>query len=306
MIFDSFGDYIFYDGAMGTMLQKYGLKRGERPDVMNITAPGSVESVHRLYIEAGSDIICTNSFGCNQEALKQTGYSPEEVIFAAVSIAKQARNAAPADGSPSAAERQDKQTGAASRVKIALDIGPTGVLIDPLGDLEYDQAVEIFARQAIAGEKAGADFAAVETMSDLTELKAAIVAVVEHTKLPVLATMTFDKSGRTFLGCNPEDFAKTAESHGAAAVGLNCSLAPAEMFDTAERIAKATELPLIVKPNAGLPDPVSGEYSISPEEFARQMELFKKIGVRIVGGCCGTTPEYIRVLRETFTGRSSL
>jgi len=272
--------YIFYDGAIGTMLQKRGLKHGERPDIMNITAPDTVESVHRMYVEAGSNIICTNTFGSNTVALRGTGYSPDEVIAAAVAIARRACGGA---------------------VKVALDIGPTGALIEPMGDLEYGAAYGMFREQAIAGEKAGADFAAIETMSDITELKAAILAVKENTCLPVLATMTFDKSGRTFMGCLPESFAETAEGLGAAAVGLNCSLEPAEMYQTAERIAKATALPLIVKPNAGLPDSVTGEYSIGPEEFARQMAAFAKIGVRIVGGCCGTTPEYIKELRKTFS-----
>jgi len=272
--------YIIYDGAMGTMLQKSGLKPGERPDLMNITAPDAVESVHRMYVEAGSDIICTNTFGANADTLSGTGYTPETIITAAVGIAKRASG---------------------GRAKVALDIGPTGQLLEPMGDLEVFRAYELFAEQAIAGERAGADFAAIETMSDLEELKTAIMAVIENTKLPVLATMTFDKSGRTYTGCTPENFAETAERLGAAAVGINCSLEPAEMFVTAERIAKTTSLPLIVKPNAGLPNGVSGLYSIGPVDFAEQMAPFAKIGARIVGGCCGTTPEYIRELKRVFS-----
>jgi len=271
--------YIIFDGAMGTMLQRNGLKPGERPDIMNITAPDVVQRVHRMYVEAGSDIICANTFGANAEALRATGYTPEEIITAGIEIAKGASG---------------------GTVKIALDIGPTGRLLEPIGDLEFDRAYEMFKEQAIAGEKAGADYAAIETMSDLEELKAAILAVTGNTRLPVLATMTFDKTGHTFMGCTPENFAKTAEQLGASAVGINCSLEPAEMYTTAGRIANATSLPLIVKPNAGLPDSVTGLYSIGPEEFALQMAPLKKIGVRIVGGCCGTTPEYIRVLKRTF------
>ena len=273
-------DYYFYDGAMGTMLLKRGLKPGERPDIMNITAPDVVESVHRLYVEAGSDVICTNTFGANADALAETGYSPEAVITAAVSIAKRACGGA---------------------AKVALDIGPTGQLLEPMGDLELSRAYELFAEQAIAGEKAGADFIAIETMSDLEELKAALQAVSENTRLPILATMTFDKSGRTFMGCTPESFAETAERMGAAAVGLNCSLEPAEMYASAERIAKTTNLPLIVKPNAGLPDGVTGLYSIGPVEFAQQMAPFAKIGAKLIGGCCGTTPEYIKELKKVFS-----
>jgi len=280
MIFDSYGKYIFYDGAMGTMLQKRGLKPGERSDIMNITAPQAVEEVHRLYVEAGSDIVCTNTFGANSDALSGTGYSPDDIIFAAVAIAKRA---------------------CGGTAKVALDIGPTGQLLEPMGNLEYDKAYKLFYEQAIAGARAGADFAAIETMSDLAEIKAAILAVKENTSLPILATMTFDSTGRTYMGCLPEQFAETAEQLGAAAVGLNCSLEPSAMLETAGRIAKATGLPLIVKPNAGLPDKATGGYSIDPEEFAAQMLPFADIGARIIGGCCGTSPDYIRELRKAFS-----
>ena len=276
---DSDGGFLFYDGAMGTMLYGCGLKPGERPDVMNISAPEAVERVHRLYVEAGSDIIVTNTFGSGAVALRGTGHTPVDVISAAVAIALRASGGA---------------------AKVALDIGPLGYLLEPLGDVKYEKAYELFREQAEAGEKAGADFAAIETMSDIREVEAAILAVKENTGLPILATMTFDKSGRTFTGCTPESFAETAQRLGAAAVGLNCSLAPPEMYGTAERIAKATDLPLIVKPNAGLPDSQTGLYDIGPEEFARQMAPFAEIGAKIVGGCCGTTPEYISELRKIF------
>ena len=168
MLFDTFGDYIFFDGAMGTMLQKSGLVPGQRPDIMNMTTPDAVERIHRLYVEAGSDIICTNTFGANALALRGTGYSPYEVISAAVAIAKRA-------------------SGGTSL--IALDIGPTGVLLEPMGELEFDKAYELFKEQMIAGEIAGADLVAIETMSDITELKAALLAAVENIGLPVMATM---------------------------------------------------------------------------------------------------------------------
>ena len=295
MSFENFGDYIIYDGAMGTMLQKSGLKRGERPDVMNVSAPDAVEKVHRSYVEAGSDIICSNTFGANADALRATGYSPEDIITAAVAIAKRA-----ADGA----------------AKVALDIGPIGTLLEPIGELEYDKAYELFRQQAVAGERAGADFAAIETMSDLSELRAAILAVVENTKLPVLASMTFDKTGRTYFGVMPGEFAEMAGKLGAAAVGINCSKGPAEMVGVVEHIAEMSDLPLIIKPNAGLPDSVTGRYNIGPDEFASQMvRLIKTVeavsnaspGANgparrrriIIGGCCGTTPEYIRELRKT-------
>ena len=279
MLFDSCGKYIFYDGAMGTMLYKYGLKPGERPDLMNITAPEAVESIHRMYVEAGSDIVCTNTFGSNAINLAGTGYSPADIINAAVTVAKRA---------------------CLGKAKVALDIGPTGQVLEPAGELEYEKAYEMFKEMAVAGEKAGADFAAIETMSDLEELKAAMTAVSENTKLPILVTMTFEKSGYTFMGCTPESFVEAAEELGAAAVGLNCSLEPMEMLETAKRIAKAAKLPLIVKPNAGLPDGKSGEYHTGAKEFAEQMKGFAKIGARIIGGCCGTTPEYIRELKKAY------
>jgi len=270
--------YVIFDGAMGTMLQKSGLKSGERSDLMNINRPDVVENIHRLYVEAGSDIICTNTFGSNADNLEGTGYTPEEIINTAIAIAKRASE---------------------GRAKVALDIGPTGRLLEPMGDLEVKRAYEMFKQQAIAGERAGADLAAVVTMSDLEEMKAAIMAVKENTSLEILASMTFDKSGRTFMGCAPEDFAKTAESLGVAAVGLNCSLEPKEMLETARRISEATSLPLIVKLNAGLPAQTGG-YDTGPVEFAKQMLPYKEIGAKIVGGCCGTTPEYIKELRNAF------
>jgi len=279
MLFDSCGKYIFYDGAMGTMLYKCGLKSGDKPDLMNITAPDAVENIHRMYVEAGSEIVCTNTFGSNALNLEGTGHTPQEVITAAVSAAKRA---------------------CGNAAKVALDIGPLGHLLEPAGDIEYEKAYDLFKEMAIAGENAGADFAAIETMSDLEELKAALTAVSENTKLPVLATMTFEKSGFTYMGCTPEAFVETAEALGAAAVGLNCSLEPMEMITVAERIAKASRLPLIVKPNAGLPDGVSGRYNTGAEEFAAQMTEYAKIGARIIGGCCGTTPEYIKELKKKF------
>ena len=272
--------YVFYDGAMGTMLQKRGLKPGQRPDILNMTAPDAVGEVHRMYVEAGSDIVCANTFGANACALSGTGYTPEEIICAAIAIARRA---------------------CGNAAKVALDIGPTGQILAPMGELEAGRAYELFREQAAAGEKAGADFAAIETMSDLAEMNAAISAVKENTGLPVLATMTFDKSGCTFMGCTPESFAESAQRLGAAAIGLNCSYEPAVMIGTAERIAKATSLPLIVKLNAGLPDRETGLYSIGADEFAEQMAPYAGIGARIVGGCCGTTPEYIAALRKVFT-----
>jgi 5-methyltetrahydrofolate--homocysteine methyltransferase len=279
MLFDTPDKVIFFDGAIGTMLQGVQQQPGESPAVLSITNPKAVEDVHRMYVEAGSDIICTNTFGANAHSLRTTGYSPEEIIIASVDAAKR---------------------GADGRAKVALDVGPIGILTEPCGTLTRSQAYDLFAEQAVAVEKVGADFIAIETMSDLKELEPAILAFKENTSIPIFATMTFHKKGFTFMGCSPEDFVNAAESLGVAAVGLNCSLEPSEMYMTAERIIKATSLPVIIKPNAGLPDAKTGLYSLRPAEFAEQMLPFKKMGARIIGGCCGTTPEYIAELVKIF------
>ena len=296
MVFDNKNKYVICDGAMGTMLQKRGLKIGQRSDIMNMTSPEAVEDIHRMYIEAGSEIIFTNTFGANSIALRDTGYTPEDIITSAIEIAKRASR---------------------GEVPIALDIGPTGVLMEPIGDLGEERVYELFREQAIIGSKAGADLVVLETMSDINELKAAISALKAETDLPIMATMTFDKTGKTYLGCTPEEFVEVAESLGADAVGLNCSLSPIEMTDTAVRLAKATDLPLVIKPNAGLPDSVSGQYSVLPHEFSQQMmKLTEAVNnttnllsgaeqnegktrrTMLVGGCCWTSPDYIRELRK--------
>ena len=274
--------FSFYDGAMGTMLQQHGLKPGESPDLMNLTHPDVVESIHKSYIEAGSNLICTNTFGANRRNLSRMGYQVSDVISAAVEIAKRA-----ADG----------------RARVALDIGPLGELIAPLGSLSFDSAYEMFSEMAVAGEKAGADCVAIETMADLAEVRAAILAVREHTNLPILATMTFERSGRTYLGTKPESFAMVAEGLGASAIGVNCSVGPVALVPIVEKIASATSLPLIAKPNAGLPDHNTGTYDLTPEAFAEEMLAFEKTGVHIVGGCCGTNPDFIKALRSAFSGR---
>jgi 5-methyltetrahydrofolate--homocysteine methyltransferase len=277
---------ILYDGAMGTMLQKRGLKPGNMPDIMNITTPDAIEEVHRLYIEAGSNIICTNTFGANAFGLRDTEYTPEEVITAAVNIAKRAIETA--------------DTCSSHKTKIALDIGPIGQLLEPFGDLEIDEAIDMFKQQMIAGEKAGADFIAIETIGDLNEMEAALTAAKNHTNLSVLATMTFDKTGRTYMGVPTIKYGELAESFGVAALGMNCSLEPEVMYPVAAQISKETNLPLIVKLNAGLPEGKNGDYDVSPEEFALQLLPYLDLGMRIVGGCCGTSPDYIKELKKVF------
>ena len=265
---------IFYlDGAMGTMLQAAGLKLGERPEALCLTEPDVVENVHRLYVESGSDIIYANTFGANAHKLEGTGYSVQEIIPAAIAVAKRA---------------------AGDKAYVALDIGPIGEMLEPYGTLSFESAYDIYKEMIIAGRDAGADLVVFETMTDLYEVRAGVLAAKENCELPVFVTMSFEKSGRTFTGTCVESMACVLEGLGADAIGINCSLGPDEIYPIAERLAASTDLPLIIKANAGLPDPETGAYNVDAEEFAASMEKFTKLGLRYTGGCCGTDPEYIR------------
>ena len=266
------------DGAMGTMLQRSGLKPGEIPEVKNVTDPDMIRAVYRAYAEAGSRAIYANTFGANRLKLAGTGYTPEDVIAAAIRTAKE----------------EAAKTGAL----VGLDVGPLGAMLAPLGTMSFEEAYGLFAEMMRAGEEAGADMIAIETMSDLYETKAALLAAKEQTKLPVYVTMSFDATGRTFTGCTPASMARTLEGLGADAVGVNCSLGPDQMADIIREIRANTSLPVIAKPNAGLPDPVTGAYGVGPAEFARDMEALAEAGADILGGCCGTDPDYIRAIRD--------
>lgn len=271
---------LLLDGAMGTMLQKSGLKLGERPDLVTLTHPEVVESVHRAYIQAGSDWVVTNTFGANARKLAGCGHTVEEVVAAGVQAAKRAT--------------------ASTSARVLLDVGPIGELLEPAGTLKWEEAYEIFRQVMVAGWQAGADGILLETMTDLYELKAGILAAKENTPLPVLTSMTFEESGRTFTGCTVEALALVAEGLGVDGVGINCSLGPVEIYPMAKRLCQATSLPVFVKPNAGLPDPATGKYQIDPEQFGAQMAAYQALGVSAVGGCCGTTPEYIAQLHKRF------
>jgi 5-methyltetrahydrofolate--homocysteine methyltransferase len=272
------GGAVFYDGAMGTMLQKYGLPPGERSDLMNIRAPEAVFEVYRAYVDVGSDIIIANTFGANAKTLSGSGYSPKDVIEAAVRDAKRA---------------------AGERALVALDLGPIGDFMSPHGDLTLAAAYALFREQVEVGAEAGADLIAIETMSDLDELAAAIMASRDACSLPIFATMTFGSSGHTYTGVTPENFVRRAEALGVTALGINCSLAPRESLPVFRRLAESSSLPLIAKLNAGLPRP-DGSYGLSPEAFAAQMLEYKPLGARVVGACCGSTPDFIRALREAW------
>ena len=271
---------VLLDGAMGTQFQKMGLKGGEIPERLNVQAPDTVYTVSLQYAESGSDIICTNTFGANRKKLKDSA-EVASIIKAGVKIAR--------------AAAKDKL--------VALDLGPTGGLIEPLGSMTFDEAYDIYKEQIIAGAE-GADVVLIETMSDLYELKAALLAVKENCDLPVMASMTFDERGRTFTGCSVEAFAITASAW-ADALGINCSLGPKQIFPIMQRLADNTSLPLFIQANAGLPDS-DMNYKVTSDEFANDYKEYLDLGVNILGGCCGTTPEYISKLDELRKGRKAL
>ncbi len=263
------------DGAMGTLLQAQGLQQGRYPELINLQQPQAVAEVHRAYLQAGSQVLYTNTFGANALKLRGSGHSVEAVITAAVRIARSV---------------------AGSCAKVALDIGPLGELMEPIGSLSFDTAYDCFAQMIAAGEKAGADLVVFETFSDLAEARAGLLAARETASLPVCVTMTFDETGRTLSGCTPGAAAMALSALGADMLGVNCSQGPRELVEILREMARYTALPLAAKPNAGLPDPQTGTYSLGPEEFARQMAAFVEAGATYLGGCCGTTPQHIRAL----------
>ena len=275
---------ILLDGGMGTMLQAAGLKLGARPEELNITDPALIEGIHGQYAAAGSRIVNANTFGASAHKLAGSAYTLEQVITAGIENCKRA--CAP--------------YGALT----ALDVGPLGELLEPSGTLAFEDAVAEYARIVKAGEAAGADLIFFETYTDLYELKAALLAAKENTHLPILASMSFEAGGRTFTGCTVESFAATARGLGADAVGINCSLGPKEIFTMAKRLAEAVpgNFPVFVKPNAGLPRADGSGYDITPQLFALQMKPYRELHLFAAGGCCGTTPEFIKLLNGTFAG----
>ena len=275
---------ILLDGGMGTMLQAAGLKLGARPEELNITDPALIEGIHGQYAAAGSRIVNANTFGASAHKLAGSTYTLEQVITAGIENCKRA--CAP--------------YGALT----ALDVGPLGELLEPSGTLAFEDAVAEYARIVKAGEAAGANLIFFETYTDLYELKAALLAAKENTHLPILASMSFEAGGRTFTGCTVESFAATARGLGADAVGINCSLGPKEIFPMAKRLAEAVpgNFPVFVKPNAGLPRADGSGYDITPQLFALQMKPYRELHLFAAGGCCGTTPEFIKLLNGTFAG----
>lgn len=265
-------EFLVLDGAMGTMLQAAGLAAGEIPELLCLTNPEDITGIHAQYVEAGSQAVTINTFGANARKLGDAA-TVEEIYQAAIGCAR-----------------------ASGARYVAADIGPTGALLQPMGTLSFDEAYELFAQQARAAQEFGADLVIVETMADLLEMKAAVLAVKENCNLPVFATMTFGEDGRTFLGTSPRIAAATLFALGVQALGVNCSLGPDELKPLVDEMLAVATCPVMVQANAGLPQMVDGRtvFAITPQDYARSVAAMLDAGVSIVGGCCGTNPEFIR------------
>ena len=270
---------VILDGGMGTLLQAAGLKPGEHPELWCITRPEIVTGIHRAYFEAGSNLVCTNTFGAN--CLKFDDSTLREMIFAGVKCARDA-----AEG------KKDRF--------VALDIGPTGKLLAPTGTLPFEEAVEIFAKTVRLGVEAGVDAILIETMTDSYETKAALLAAKENSTLPVLVTNAYGSDGKLMTGATPAAMVAMLEGMGVCALGANCSLGPKQLVRVAKELLEHASVPVILKPNAGLPAVREGKtvYDVTPEDFAEELAELVKAGVRLAGGCCGTTPAYIAALTE--------
>ena len=281
----NFRDYlrnniVYLDGGMGTILQKNGLKPGEYPERWNITHSEIIRDIHKSYFDVGSNVVNTNTFGAN--TLKFTREELDEIVKAAVENVKWAR-----DNSESKSYKY-----------IALDIGPSGKMLKPYGDFDFEEAVSVFAETVKLGVKYGVDLITIETMNDSYETKAALLAVIENSDLPVIVTNAYGEDGKLMTGATPSAMVAMLEGMGADAIGVNCSLGPKQLSGVVDELLKVASVPVVMKPNAGLPVSVNGEtvYDVLPDEFAIDVSEMVKKGVRVAGGCCGTTPEYIKSL----------
>ena len=275
-------DFLLFDGAMGTQLQARGLAAGEVPELLCLTNPQEITQIHQAYVQAGSEVVTTNTFGASAPKLGDAA-TVEEVFSAAVACAK-----------------------ASGARYVAADIGPTGSLLEPMGTLPFDDAYELFAQQVRAADAAGADLFIIETMADLAEAKAAVLAAKECSDLPIFCTMTFDEDGRTFLGTTPEVAAKTLSSLGASVVGINCSLGPKDVAPLIRRMLPWSSVPVMAQANAGLPHVEDGVtlYDIKPAEYCEAVRDMLDAGVTVIGGCCGTTPDYVAGEKDLLAGRA--
>jgi 5-methyltetrahydrofolate--homocysteine methyltransferase len=284
-LFETLGKrLVFFDGGMGTLLQEKGLAAGELPELWNLEHPESIENIHRAYLDAGADIIKTNTFGANGAKLRGCGHSVSEIVTAAVGLAKKA-----------AAEKD---------ALVAMDIGPTGKLLRPMGDLDFEDAVSMFGEAAKAGEQAGTDLILVETMSDTYECKAAVLAAKENTNLPVFATLIVDERGKLLTGGDIPAAVAMLEGLGVDALGLNCGFGPDQLLKFLPQLRECCSVPIIINPNAGLPHDVNGKnvFDVGPEEFAADLKKMAEGGAWLLGGCCGTTPAHIRAMVNLCAG----
>lgn len=267
------------DGAMGTMLQKAGMSPDETTTQFGLKHPEAWYDIYTQYINAGADIIYAATFGINRFKTDEINMSVSEAVEKAMKVADTAR--------------KDGMSKLNRDIKVALGIGPLGELLEPMGTLTFEEAYDAFADVIITGKKCGADLVVIETMTDLYEVKAAVLAAKENSDLPVIVSMSFEEDGRTFTGVSIETMALTLEGLGVDAMGINCSLGPVQILPMVKKLRSLTSLPVFAKPNAGLPDPVTGEYDITCDEFINIMKQYIDCGINMVGGCCGTTPEYI-------------
>lgn len=272
--------FVFLDGGMGTMIQAAGIDAGHVPELLNLTSPEVIKNIHRAYAESGADIVYANTFGANRYKLADTGHTVREIVSAGIGNARKA---------------------VGSNALTALDIGPIGQLLEPSGTLKFEEAYDCYKEIVLAGSEA--DVIVLETMTDLYEVKAALLAAKENSDKPVLVTMTFEENQRTFTGVSPECMIAVVEGLGADALGVNCSLGPAELMPVIEKICSLAKLPVIAKPNAGLPDPVTNLFNVDAEEFAESAAKLADLGVKIFGGCCGTTPDHIRAVTKALSGK---
>ncbi len=277
---------LVFDGGMGTLLQREGLTAGELPERWNLTHPEVIRRVHMQYYAAGSRVVSTNTFGAN--CLKFDKAELEEIVSAALSHAKWAR----------------EQVYGSDTAFVAFDMGPTGKLLKPYGDFDFEEAVSVFRESALLAEKYGADLILIETMNDSYETKAAVLAVKENTSLPVFVTNVYDAQGKLMTGAFPSAMVAMLEGLGADAIGANCSLGPVQLRGVADELLRCASVAVMMQPNAGLPRSEGGKtlYDVTPDEYADEVARQVKKGVRIVGGCCGTTPEYIAKLTEKLRG----
>lgn len=276
-------NHVVFDGAMGTLLLEAGLPAGASPDSWNITHPDAILSIHKVYLEAGAEVITTNTFGSNKPRQKRGSYSPAQLAEAGVRLARQAVEASGKD------------------CAVALDIGPLGEFIEPMGDLTEEEAIELFREPIEAGVAAGADCIVIETMCDLTEALCAVTAAKQYGGgLPVICTLSYDPNGRLMTGVTLEKVVSALEEAGVTALGCNCGVGPAQLVDMLPRFTACAHIPLVMQPNAGLPEFRDGQtvYLVGPEEYSSLMKSLSDGGVWGLGGCCGTTPAHIKSLIE--------